>query len=124
MASESFMSPPRPGPITVAAAERLQTKFKENLEASRKNELRSRPVAALTAQQTGILCQPQNASKLTKINGSWRQLELTDCVNTPTSSPITTNNYLKVVYWSDRQSTTPKTTGIPNVPPVTPSSCK
>ena len=31
---------------------------------------------------------------------------------------------LKVVYWSERHSITPKSTGIPNVPPVTPSACK
>ena len=108
--------------IQSLAAKRLQTKFKENLEASLKNEPKSRQnIATLTTQQTALLCKRPDVSKLTTISGSRRQLETTDYVNTSSSSPTKSH---KVVYWSDRQSKTPKETGIPNVPPVTPSTCK
>ena len=63
------------------------------------------------------------SSRSTTISSLGRQLELMVGVNSSSSSPITTRS-LRVVYWSDRQSLTPKNTGIPNVPPVTPCTCK
>ena len=58
------------------------------------------------------------------ISSLGRQLEMMEGVNSLSSSPVMTTRSLKVVYWSDRQSVTPKDTGVPNVPPVTPSTCK
>ena len=104
------------------AEKRLQIKFKENLETSLKNEPKSKQIATLTTQQTALLCKGPNVSKST-VSGSGRQLEMIDCVNALNASPMSSKCH-KVVYWSDRQSTTPKETGIPNVPPVTPSNCK
>lgn len=74
--------------------------------------------------QTALFSKKTDVLRSTTISSLGQQLEMMEGVNSSSSSPLMTTRSLKVVYWSDRQSVTPKDTGIPNVPPVTPSTCK
>ena len=51
-------------------------------------------------------------------------LHVQGCHTSHTSNCCQLEEKLKVIYLSERQSVTPKTTGIPNAPPVTPSPSK
>ena len=76
----------------------------------------------LQASLAPFISRRTDVLRSTMVNSPGRQLELMDGVNSSSSSPAMTRS-LKVVYWSERQSVTPKDTGVPNVPPVTPSAC-
>ena len=97
----------------------------ERTEASPNNEQKSirLSVAAAAGQQGSPYFKRMDVPKTAAVRNLGRQLELTESVNSLGSGPVMTRSF-KVVYWSDRQSVTPKDTGIPNVPPVTPSTCE
>ena len=86
----------------------------------------SQPHSNLKAQTALLSKRTDVVSRSTTISSLGRQLEMMEGVNSSSSSPTlhVVTRSLKVVYWSDRQSVTPKNTGIPNVPPVTPSTRK
>lgn len=94
----------------------LKPQAKTSVETHVNNEQRSRP-------QVQSALSSVNPSKVTTISDLGQQSELIEGANSISSYPIITRSF-KVVYWSDRQSMTPKETGVPNVPPVTPSDCE
>lgn len=94
----------------------LKPQAKTSVETHVNNEQRSRP-------QVQSALSSVNPSKVTTISDLGQQSELIEGADSISSYPIITRSF-KVVYWSDRQSMTPKETGVPNVPPVTPSDCE
>ena len=101
-------SPSKPKTATTVKQQANNEVHQSNLKAQ----------VALFSKRTDVV------SRSTTISSLGRQLDLMEGVNSSSSSsPLMTRN-LKVVYWSDRQSVTPKDTGIPNVPPVTPNTRK
>lgn len=76
------------------------------------------------AQLKNSLSKRNDSSESTSICRLGRQLVSTENLSALSSSSSMTTRSFKVVYWSERHSTTPKETGVPNVPPVTPSNCE
>ena len=109
--SSPSTSPSKPKITTTLRRQAINNESIESCQSNLKAQ------TALFSKRTDVI------SRSTTINTLGRQLETMEGVNSSSSSPLMTRS-LKVVYWSDKQSMTPKDTGVPNVPPVTPSTRK
>ena len=111
----AISSPPSSSPSKSKTTTILKQQEKFSNEVHQSN---LKAQAALFSKRTDVI------SRSTTISSLGRQLDLMEGVNSSSSSSPLMTRSLKVVYWSDRQSATPKDTGIPNVPPVTPNTRK